>query len=354
MKAKHWIKIGIFTIIVALVLLCASIFLQVTSSQDTARIRAFYKEPNNSLDVILIGPSDIYSSFIPVKAYRDFGFTSYPLACGSIPGSMYSSIVRESEKTQHPKIYLVELWSFHYVDQHEEANMRRWIDSIPNSENRTQTIKENVPKEMRRTFYFPFLKYHSNFKHLKTCLQAFTDRMRIDKYGYSITKGFSTITSICKVPVLEKKYTISDEGLIELQGFLDFCKNEEIDNVVFLRTSQYYEYTDDENTVKAIQMIKDAGFDFIDLDCKHEEIGLDKTTDYYNNAHLNIFGAEKNTEYLGNYLKTHYLMDIEHSEEVTKEWNHCVSYLDGMLENVENQTKNETNRNLFMHKDLLK
>ena len=50
-----------------------------------------------------------------------------------------------------------------------------------------------------------------------------------------------------------------------------------------------------------------------------------------------IYGAEKITAYLGQYLTEHYEIDTSHTEEVAAEWEHCASCNEeiiGMLKEV--------------------
>ena len=59
-----------------------------------------------------------------------------------------------------------------------------------------------------------------------------------------------------------------------------------------------------------------------------EKIGLDLSRDFYDNEHLNIYGQEKLTSYLGSYLATEVLdTPIVQSEENAKHWAECVSTL---------------------------
>ena len=44
----------------------------------------------------------------------------------------------------------------------EKGPLRSWIDNMPYSENKVQTIQELVPEDERLSYYIPFLKYHSN------------------------------------------------------------------------------------------------------------------------------------------------------------------------------------------------
>ena len=57
--------------------------------QSTERIRRFYLEEENSLDVVFMGASEVPTGFAPGLAYRDYGFTSYMYTIDANPGSLY-------------------------------------------------------------------------------------------------------------------------------------------------------------------------------------------------------------------------------------------------------------------------
>ena len=91
MKLKHWIKIIIFAVISILLIVLASSVLCVANEKDTVGIYGFYKEPEDSVSVILIGPSTMYTSFYSPLAYEKYGFTSYSLATSSMTSAAYKS-----------------------------------------------------------------------------------------------------------------------------------------------------------------------------------------------------------------------------------------------------------------------
>ena len=58
-------------------------------------VEGYYQEPLDSLDVVFIGASDIYTSFMPGRAYEQHGFTSYLLASESITSEGVKTAVKE-------------------------------------------------------------------------------------------------------------------------------------------------------------------------------------------------------------------------------------------------------------------
>ena len=84
MKLKHIIRIIIFTILTALIIAFTAVLLSVPSERDVMGVYGFGKEPEDSIDVILIGASEMYTSFYAPLAYEKYGFTSYPLAVSTM------------------------------------------------------------------------------------------------------------------------------------------------------------------------------------------------------------------------------------------------------------------------------
>ncbi len=80
-------------------------------------------EPKNSLDVIIVGNSQAYSSIIPPEIWNEYGYTSY--VCAS-PQQILPHSVRllyEIEKIQNPKILVLEANNaFHSTKYHEAVD----------------------------------------------------------------------------------------------------------------------------------------------------------------------------------------------------------------------------------------
>ena len=108
---------------------------------------------------------------------------------------------------------------------------------------------------------------------------------------------------------------------------------------------------DDQGTLSVmVEMIREAGFDFLDL-YKNDALGIDVGHDFYNTTHLNVFGTEKFTTFLSSYIMEHYQLDTEHDPKVTEEWDKCASYNDELLTYLKEQTEQDVNDFLYTQKD---
>lgn len=353
MKKKHIIRIAVFALVSIFVLSFINNFVSVPRGKDVVGIYGFHKEPENSIDVALVGPSETYTSFYSPLAYEKFGFTSYALAVGGMRGSCYPSAIREMEETQDPQVYVLELYGFIYKDQEDEPSIRAWIDSLPNSENRDETIREVVDPEKRSDYEKKYKKYHGNWVNRADCMNVFLDKARINRQGYSITKNFATETAVLPPDGQTMNYSISKDGMKYLKEVLAYLKDLGIRNVLFVRTPEQIQYKENQSVDEAVKLIQEAGYDYLDMYDLQDEIGIDPKTDFYNPFHCNIYGAEKVTSYLGQYLVDHYDINMDHSEEVTAEWEDCASYNDDVIGRLKEAISKGKRGYRFTQRDLL-
>ena len=106
---KRALRAVIFLLIVVLLYSAAANVLSVNNTWDMRHIRGFYLEPQDSLDVVMLGASELYTGFSSPLAWQQYGFTSYPLAVSSMPSCLYDSMLTETMRRQTPKVVVVEI-----------------------------------------------------------------------------------------------------------------------------------------------------------------------------------------------------------------------------------------------------
>lgn len=74
-----------------------------------AKKEEFRKETNDTIDVVFIGDSEVYSAYNPMQLYGNYGFTSYVLATSAQRLCDTYSILKSMYKTQTPKYILLRL-----------------------------------------------------------------------------------------------------------------------------------------------------------------------------------------------------------------------------------------------------
>ena len=75
---------------------------------DRRRLQGFYLEEKDSLDIVFLGASEVFSDFSSAQAYAEYGFTSYPFAVRSNPVFLWKYELEEILKRQSPQLIVVE------------------------------------------------------------------------------------------------------------------------------------------------------------------------------------------------------------------------------------------------------
>ena len=175
-KGRHRkvIRIGAFALVFVVLFSFVSTFFKMTDAVNIATIEGFYKEPKNTIDVMMIGASEVYADYSATEAWKNYGYTSYSLGVSGAPGSLYKSMLREALTRQHPKVVVFEVNGFLQNDSYYDRTVKlhSWIDNIHNEENRFDTIQEIVPKDEQDNFRNPLKLYHSNWKEIDKCAQG--------------------------------------------------------------------------------------------------------------------------------------------------------------------------------------
>lgn len=234
-------------------------------------------------------------------------------------------------------------------DEFSHAALRKWIDTIPLSANKLDTIRTCIPAEKRSTYYFPLLKYHTFWKCAGDIRRSLSLQQQARSVGYSYTKPFLSIsmflTETDEIPVRQQELDAFNEQ--SLRTFCETAKKLGIQNVLFARFPHRTVIENyDAVFAKLESVVQEYGYDFVNFDTQIDAIGLDPLSDFANAEHLNVFGTEKFTPYLADYLTAHYDLNTAHSDKVTDEWARCAAFTQQMLPVCEDNTRRYTSERL--------
>lgn len=298
------------------------------------RIRGFYKEEENSLDVVLLGASEVFTGFSPGHAYTQHGFTSYAYAIDSNPATLFQSELKEILSCQDPGLILVEVNGFLYTDPQplaDEVRLRIFAENIPMSLNKLETI-HRFPCSDKASCLIPFIKYHSRWPDRNTLMKNLIHRLS-DRNDPTRLKGIETTTSFYRedssliIDPSRKIGTTSEKHLIQ---FLEYCREADIQNILFINFPRHFSDERDgflSRVANVEQIVKQYGYPFLNLQDHTDAMGLDLNRDFYNAHHLNIYGQRKLTAYLGELLITQYhLSPMEQTAENAARWEESGKY----------------------------
>lgn len=288
-------------------------------------ISDFYKEPKNSLDVIYIGSSNVFVHFNPVLAYETQGITTGMMSTNSQPIVLTKYLIEESRKTQNPKIYIIDLArAVETLDQFSEENIRQTTDEMKFSKNRINAIndtlsyKEEVNKKDYINFYFSFLMYHNKWKSISGANLTNVS---------NLYKGFWFHYLTTKTEPQEKFVWKQDYQELDTETkkiFLDLINYIKSNNlrVLFVIPPRKFNEKINSKLNTLIMEVQENNLDIINFNTYDEFIEkIDYSTDYYNEAHFNIYGSTKFTLYFSKYLREKYNLPSHKDDEKYKSWN---------------------------------
>ena len=342
------IKKRIIRIILSLVsiVLCISIFSVICNhpapdAENT--IDSFYREEENSLDIVFLGSSASMFDIFPNILWKESNITSYNFSIVGSNAITYKSMLKEIESTQSDSIVFVDIDGFLVDDDEQQRTepIEWWIDYMPNNRNKFDTINE-LCKDNKIERYFPFAKYH---KYM-TSLGIFSSAINIEKKKINNTvdpmKGTTINTRETKsVKFYDSEFEpqkLSPVSESILYDFLDYCKESNLDNIVFAFYPK--SYFDEESRNRNIinfsraetifKIVGDYGYSYYNYNDLDNPAQLNGYEDFSDSLHLSTKGAIKFSKYFSGYLSETYSFNPK-SENITNSWNSLTEQADEII-----------------------
>ena len=294
------------------------------SEPNTNMIGGFYEEPKNSLDVLFIGSSSMFCNVNPLILFKEEGFASYILGTSSQQLEATYFFLKEGLKRQDPKVVVVDIRSIVYSDDSYHEGYNHFVfDYVPFSFNKLQGIYstlEYAKNDSVVNYLFPIARYHERWQELnRDDLTWFNMELSYPLKGYyaryfSRTADYSHYYdkgTLKKLPKKNRNY---------LDKIIATCKEENVE-LLFIKTPMAASWRQDYSDLMS-DYLKDSGIPFLDYNTLRDEIGLDSTSDFFDNGkHLNDAGATKVSLHLGQYLKKRYNLPDHRGEDAYRSWN---------------------------------
>ena len=312
---KELLSIGGFCLLMVVILFVISpIFVPKWTTGDdnhnTQIVRGLYAERVNSLDVLFLGNSDMYRGVIPIELWNEYGMAAYAYTSpGQRIWTGYYTML-DALQYQHPKVVVFNVDGINKENLSSDGINHKTFDNMKMSVTKLQALNDDAFEfsfSKKLAYVFPVLAFHSRLAELNA------DDLKY-AYGYEIfpEKGYDMIAGAeaynggdsymadkgesYEIPEKPRRYLDKIVELAQKKNIkLVLVENPSADSWSLAKSQAMQEYAQEKNV------------DFIDLNLKLNEIGLDWTEDTPDGGdHLNYSGAYKVTKFYGNYLHEKY------------------------------------------------
>lgn len=248
-------------------------------------------EPDNSLDTIIFGNSDVYSGFSPAVLLEEYGYHSYASGRARQNVENINDLLKKTLKTQSPGLVILETDCFF----EERAGFSSDFNVLA----------------------APFI-YHSRWKEIQ--LRDFYHRPS-RKNSIDVNKGYISSNLVFNTDLPEDYMgdptatatEIPQKNAAAIEDIIKTCKRNNIEVLfVGIPSPCSWDYSKHNAVQELAQKHK---IPFVDMNVQWDAYGIDFKTDFRDNGnHLNSYGATKVSKYIGAYIKENYSNFLAYKE----------------------------------------
>ena len=265
-------------------------------------------EPDNTIDVLVVGDSEAYSSYIPLEIWNDYGFTSYVCATSKQILPHTASFIYDATKRQDIKIVLLE------------------ADNLYRKSSVEKPIVEVV------NHIFPVFEYHDRWKNLNIS-DLWED---VNYTNIQEGKGYYYSKKIRREKDRNRKVNpnpkVPEYNKIYLKKIKEYCDSKGIKLMMYSCSNKSDWNMNRHNGIE--EVAKELNVDYVDLNLKKDEVNIDWEKDSRDGGvHLNYTGASKVTKFLGKYLSNTNILKDHRSDPAYDSWN---NYYENFKEKIKN------------------
>lgn len=276
---------------------------------EGAMMAEYYKAETEH-DVIFLGDCEFYETISPVTLWEDFGISSY--VRGTPQQLIWQSyyILLDTLKREKPEVVVFNAMEMKIGEVQSEAYTRLTLDGLQDLGYRLEAAELSLKEENESllSYVFPLLRYHSRITDLNADdFNYLFKRDLISHHGYLMQTAIDPQTEDpFQQPLFD--YSFPDICWEYLDKIADLCEENDIELILFKSPTISWQYPWYEEWDEQLEeYAKERGVLYINGIDYAEEMGLDMTTDTYDKGvHLNVYGAEKCTRFLGNILRNEY------------------------------------------------
>ncbi len=304
--AKTAGRIVCFALILLVLLLGTSLLFQPKSnSKDAGMLDAtangILSEPKNTIDVLIVGDSEAYSAFVPLKVWKDYGYTPYVCATSAQILCYSYEFLEKTFQTQKPKVVMLETNAIYR--------------SFTYSDIVTQKLSEKLS----------VFRYHNRWKTLSFRDWSFgvdLSNTEINK-GYIYTNGINPADEKGYMRPTKMRESFPRKNRTYVEKIQKLCERNGA-KLVLVSTPSVKNW--DMRKHNAIEdFSKQLGCDYLDMNTLRKEVPINWQTDTRDKGdHMNYEGALKVSSFVGRYCESLGIFKDKRGQKEYSQWDDAV------------------------------
>lgn len=290
-------------------------------------IDTFHDLPENSLEVIGYGSSHMWTGMSSMELYEKYGVGAYNYGGHWQVINTTALFIKDSLRTQSPKLILVETFLVNEVRR--DTNMNKAVEiyctkAVPDFDGKRKYLRQCFGNDLESYFsyYVPLCAFHENWVNL--CQASFLGSGEDADTDFYASMGYLCRDGVTPVSIADpssfEQEPLSADAIACLDDIVSVCRERGIEIIFYTAPWEgIYNYAD-----AMTEYAAENGCVYLNLFEYMDEIGLDCEKDFYDVGHLNDRGAVKVTDFLGEYIVGHYdISDMRTVEGNLWEQNLC-------------------------------
>lgn len=259
-------------------------------------------EKPNTIDVLVIGDSEAYSSIIPMQLWQDHGFTTYVCATSAQYLSYSQKMLKQAFENQAPQLVIMET----------------------NAIYRDMKFEKSIIAQLE--YYFSIFKYHDRWKSMSQ--NDFLGKVEYtwtdDLKGYFYNIYVKRANACNHMKPSDEIQPINTLNKMYIESMADFCNQNAATFLLVSTPSTVNWNSKKHNGIQ--QLANELGIEYIDLNVGETKVPINWEQDTRDAGdHLNHYGAVKTTTFLGEYLSHHYELPDNRKNPDYVKWNESLA-----------------------------
>ncbi len=328
-KLKNFISAFCFMALLYAAVMLMGEFLTPPLSDHYLRIG---NEKEDTIDLIYIGASNVYTYYAPLVPFEKYGITSYNCGGGGLPIESYPFIIRQTLKQQKAEVVVLDVRQYlhnYHIDFY--GNMPGFMQYYGNPINSigmvyyANTIND-LSLEENLNMYFRLYLFRNEIYGIKSLIHSENlVNSEAEELKSYVNKGFYSMET-CN-PFEYPDYAVNDGRIAidkgcekSLMDVIKLCRKKNVQ--LILTASPFIFEEDNYGEINYISDIaKREGILFVN--CNLPEVAekhFDYTTDFYDMAHTNLTGAAHFSEYMTEVFHEYCDLKDHRDEPGYEEW----------------------------------